>query len=343
MSAYSGIRVTSDHDYRASDTAPDSEAERPWILLESTRRCDRACVYCYASGRSSGENADETADLTEARTEELLDRLSLDAVVHGVTLIGGEPLLVAGLEGIVRRIRTRGVAVGISTNGLALTSSRISSLVRSGVSSFELSFDSPDPSAYRALTGSEIAGRQLVVTELVRAGVSVTVGAMLTRRNAQHVRQLLELCFALGVERVSLNQLALVGRGQQHRSLALSDDELARVLEQAEVCSASLGLGIRVGLPVEPCRLRHEPYPHLEFESCHCGARKWLIEPSGDVRTCELAPRPVGNLLQTRWHELSRLEAVRRFREQRRTPACESCADWQDCRGGCRFRQPPGC
>ncbi len=309
-----------------------TELERPWILLEVTRRCNFQCLYCYATQGGYDE------ELSVGQLERILERVTADVIPRGITLIGGEPLLVEWLGELIRCIHERGIVTSLSTKGASLDEAAIVRLTRAGLNSVELSLDALDPAIYAQLTGSAMPRVQEVITTLVRRGVFVTVGTMLTRPSLPRLEVLLELCFALGVRRVSLNQMAQVGSGLVHCDLGLCTDELVTALERANACATALGLSVAVGLPVEPCRISHERYPSLLFEACGCGDRKWLIEPSGSVRTCELAPSPIGNVLQSPWRDIVASEASERFRTQKRNGHCGECEHWLACRGGCRYR-----
>lgn len=308
----------------------------PHILLEVTRRCNRACVYCYAKGSAAGR------ELTEVRLQEILERLIPDVMPSGITLIGGEPLLNEELTAIARQIQRHRIAVSLSTNALGLNRARIEELVGAGVTAFELSYDSPDPTTYARLTGSRLGSIQRSLTELVRTGVTVTVGAMLTRSNLGQLEELLQICFVLGVRRVSLNQVALIGNAKDNPSILPTDGELATSLEGVNSLASALGLRVGVGLPIEPCRLSQTRFPALEFERCRCGDCKWLIEPSGNVRVCELASNSVGNIFDESWLSIVKSARAECFRNHQTRTVCQGCKDWDTCRGGCRFRLPQG-
>lgn len=316
-------------------TTPITSAEyleRPWLLFEVTRRCNFTCLYCYASQRIYNE------DLSLAALEQILDRLTTQVIPQGITLIGGEPLLVTGIEDLIRCIHERGITTALSTKASLLDTAAIARLKRAGLHSVEVSLDSLEPLVYQRLTGVAMPRVQSTVAALVASGMTVTVGTMLTRLNLERLEELLELCFALGVTRVSLNQMAKVGSGLRYGPIGLSDDELALALECANASATRLGLRVGVGLPVEPCRISHERFPSLDFEACHCGEHKWLVEPSGNVRTCELAPAPIGNLLRSSWRELWESETATQFRQHKHEGRCAGCKYWSKCRGGCCFR-----
>lgn len=306
-------------------------------LFELTRACNRTCAYCYNADR----RPPAAEHLESPHLESLLDRLFAWREPERVTVIGGEPLMVDHLEDVVSHFCRRGVAVAVSTNGLLLSEARLDSLLDAGVGGFEVSLDSLDPAVHRALTGAGGVERvREVVARLVRSGVPVTVGSMLTRANAGSVGELLDFCFALSVRRVVLAQLAPVGFGRDRVDLALSTPELEEVLSCADERSARFGLHVGIGLPVEPCRIDLGRFPNLWFEACRCGRDKWLLEPSGDVRVCELSAECAGNLMEVPMSEIESSVSVRRFRTAVREPACAGCADWEVCGGGCRFLEP---
>jgi len=303
-----------------------------WLLFEITRGCNRSCVYCYNPDRQ-GPRA---PDLSASRFESLLDRLFDNGPPRGVTIIGGEPLLVPQLDDVIRGFARRGLKVGLSTNGLLLDRARIEALLKAGVGGFEVSLDSSNPATHGVLTGAGgIEQVREALAALALAEVPVSVGAVLTRPALAGLDDLLRLCFALSVGRIVLAQFAPVGQARA-AELCPSPKELATALELANQRSADLGMQVCIGLPVEPCRLDRDRFAHLVFEACRCGIDKWVLEPNGNVRTCELAETSVGNLFETPFGELVSSETVEQFRRNHRTE-CTTCPDWDVCGGGCRF------
>ncbi|MBW2527791.1 MAG: radical SAM protein [Deltaproteobacteria bacterium] len=308
----------------------------PVVLFEITRQCDRSCPYCYNPDRQ----APRAEDLASPRLDRLLDRLGACGVEE-ITLIGGEPLTVPQLSTVVSQMARRGLRVGLSTNGLALDGDRIEELVSAGVQAFEVSLDSPDARVHGLTTGAPGVDRvRRALLELVQLPVLVTVGAMLTRHTVDQVDELLSFCFAIGVDRLVLTQLAAVGQARDRwAELSVSDEELAAVCALADARAAELDFAVAIGLPVEPCRLDRAPYPNLQFEACRCGDAKWVVEPNGDVRTCELAEAVVGNLLERSFDHLRRSEPVAGLARETFSDDCDRCEHWPICRGGCRFRR----
>ncbi len=101
------------------------------------RRCNLSCAYC-------NEFDDHSPPVPAT---EMLRRVDLLAGL-GTTLItisGGEPLLHAELETIIRHIRRHGIFASLISNGYLLTSDRIRELNAAGLDHLEISIDNVQP------------------------------------------------------------------------------------------------------------------------------------------------------------------------------------------------------
>jgi len=101
------------------------------------RRCNLACEYC-----------NEYDDFSKpVPTETMLRRVDKLAELGTsvITISGGEPLLHPELDGIIRRIRRRGMIAGLITNGYLLVPERIQRLNRAGLEWLQISIDNVNP------------------------------------------------------------------------------------------------------------------------------------------------------------------------------------------------------
>jgi len=101
------------------------------------RRCNLACEYCNEYDAFSKPVPTETMF---ARVDKLG---ALGTSV--ITISGGEPLLHPELDGIIRRIRKRGMIAGLITNGYLLVAERIQRLNRAGLEWLQISIDNVTP------------------------------------------------------------------------------------------------------------------------------------------------------------------------------------------------------
>src|SRR5437588_5942494 len=105
--------------------------------LIPVRRCNLACKYC-----------NEFDDFSKpVPTEVMFHRVDKLAGLGTsvITISGGEPLLHPELDGIISRIRKRGMIAGLITNGYLLTAERIQRLNRAGLEWLQISIDNVTP------------------------------------------------------------------------------------------------------------------------------------------------------------------------------------------------------
>jgi len=123
------------------------------VRVSLTDRCNFDCVYCHNEGLGDVRGPMEPTD--DALTaDEVVDFLEIAAEfdVDAVKFTGGEPLLRADLEEIVRRTPDS-MAVSLTTNGTMLPD-RADDLVDAGVERVNVSQDAIDPDAFAEVTNS---------------------------------------------------------------------------------------------------------------------------------------------------------------------------------------------
>lgn len=109
------------------------------------RRCNLSCTYC-----NEFDDFSKPVDLDVMLTR--VDHLArLGTTI--VTISGGEPLLHPELDGILRRVRLRGILAGMITNGYLLTAERIHRLNAAGLDHMQISIDNvmPDEASKKSL------------------------------------------------------------------------------------------------------------------------------------------------------------------------------------------------
>ncbi|MGH9466572.1 MAG: radical SAM protein [Terriglobales bacterium] len=107
------------------------------VHMVPMRRCNLACGYC-----NEYDDHSPPVPLEEMlRRVDHLGRLGTSLV----TISGGEPLLHPDLDGIIARIRERGMLAGCITNGYLLVKERIERLNRAGLDYLQISIDNVQP------------------------------------------------------------------------------------------------------------------------------------------------------------------------------------------------------
>ncbi len=306
------------------------------LLFEVTNGCSASCEYCYARNR---DVTNAPPEMLETIARDIAAEVSIDSI----TLIGGEPLEHPQLVDIAKRLIALGLPLAITTSALLLDDSAMDALMDAGVRTFEVSLDSTNPEVFRTLgRGDDVLLVMHRIAKLVATGASVTVSVVLSRLNHEHLQDLVEFCVAVGVTGMSvLRVLRPGGEGITDSGLAISNDDLPKALLRLDQLSERFGLPIVCSTPIEPCRFPTKKLAHLIFPPCSCGETKWLVDPKGNLRVCELSGRTLGNLCEQPFSELRKLPAVGDFRGQNRHDHCTSCKHLSRCGGGCRFVEEP--
>lgn len=108
--------------------------------------CNSRCVYCDAWKNNNKGHA------TAAEWLDVVSQLSNIGITE-LVFSGGEPLMSADLERIIKAADDDGIFTQVITNGLLLSNDRMRSLLESGVKGVIVSVDSLEASDYTATRG----------------------------------------------------------------------------------------------------------------------------------------------------------------------------------------------
>ncbi len=309
----------------------------PYFVYEITSRCTNDCIYCYNVWKDNGNNSEEELSLLEIK--KLFCKLSEEITPAGVTLTGGEPLLHPDILEVASFLAYKNIRVGIATNGILLDEEMTRKLTDSGVSYFEVSLDSIDQKKYSYLTHNhKLKNVKNAILNIKKHDAELTVSFTLTKLNLDDLEETIDYCFAFSADSIALNRFVPGGSGLKNLSqLQLKTEDLKRALSIADKKSKEYNLPINVTIPIESCIIDHKQYPHLNFGVCACAKNKWVIDFSGNLRTCEQNSEVLGSLFDNGFLELAQSKAVKLFRQNNFKNDCNKCEQFSHCGGGCRF------
>jgi radical SAM protein with 4Fe4S-binding SPASM domain len=266
---------------------PDEVSLPTALQVEVTGACNLSCQMCLVSYRP---RLGRSAHLSLSSLRSLLDDLPS---LREVTLQGlGEPLLVRDLEAMVREASSRGIRVGLNTNGTLLTAAKSRALIAAGLDWLHVSVDGACQETFAAIrVGGHLDTvlnhlRQLL---LVRAELGVDrprvqMNTVVMRRNASELDALVDLAADVGVDRLWIQGLshdfadvdgdetfvAIRGWTAQQQ---LEDEQLDALLADAARRARDLGLDLR--LPdapnTRPPRAAGEPGCDWPWRSAYVG------------------------------------------------------------------------
>ncbi len=328
----------------------------PVVVWNVCSHCNMHCPHCYAAAGARPSRQ----DLSERQCLDLLERLA-EGGVQVVIFSGGEPLLRADLIRLIGRATELGLSAHLSTNGLFLDPDRVAMLRDAGLGYVGVSIDGREElnDSYRGIAG----GFQQAVDGLrnaEQAGLRTGLRMTITRRNADHLEDLVQLAASLRLDRFYVSHLVPTGRARSMTVDALSGEQtravLLRLFALAEDCvSQGSRLSVATGandsdgvLLLYWIGARYGASAAEKVEQLLCARRGnsagegvLCIDPQGKVH-----PDPfwrsvvVGNLCQQSVRDVLEhplLQSLRR-RETLLEGRCGGC-DWKGlCRGSHRGR-----
>lgn len=307
------------------------------LAVELTSHCNQRCSYCYNAWRE--DNGRQVGALGSDELCDLLDRALREVEFDHVTLTGGEPFVRPDIWRVLDLCRDHGVGVQMISNGGLVTEAIAARLAPYRIRCIQITLDGPDAGMHHEHVGGDdhwdatLAG----IRALVAHGVCVVGCIVVTRRNAAHVGEILDLFRSLGVTIVALSRFSPAGyAGQFAPTLLPSRRDLVVALDQAELRGAEYGMELQVTMPVPPCVIEHADYPHVRFGACPIGTemQEFALGPRGELRSCTLHEAPLGDARQQSMAQLVSVPELAAYRDV--TPEfCAPCLHRRSCLGGC--------
>lgn len=304
--------------------------------------CNLSCRHCYSN---SGPGQKRLGDATTPGWEDVIEQL-VGVGCRVVSFTGGEPLLCPDrLLQLAAYAKSRGIQVGLSTNGTLMTPRIAGKLAEIGAT-VSVDIDGMEQ-RHDYFRGEGVFRRAKgAIKKLVDAGVPTFVLTTMMRSNFEDLDEIFGLADHLGVRQCTLNELKPYGRGLGlYESEKLRASELIQVydmiLKRLELnefpvwflCQGPLYAYVRRRCPSLSSVVATMPSAH-----CKAGRNKLFVSPNGEVKICAFLPASVGNLcsqsLEQLWHEN---QLIKKLQERDFEGACGRCSDKYVC-GGCRSR-----
>ncbi|ELZ83058.1 molybdenum cofactor biosynthesis protein A [Haloferax elongans ATCC BAA-1513] len=173
--------------------ADDFGREVTGVRVSLTDRCNFDCVYCHNEGLGDTRGPMDPSD-SEMSADDVVRFLEVveEYGVEKVKFTGGEPMLRADLEEILRRTPDS-METSLTTNGTFL-SGRAEDLVDAGLSRVNVSQDALDPEAFAEITKSGAYDKVMDgVKSAVDAGLTpVKLNMVVFTHTAGYVEEMVE-------------------------------------------------------------------------------------------------------------------------------------------------------
>jgi MoaA/NifB/PqqE/SkfB family radical SAM enzyme len=212
--------------------------------------CNNRCIFCAQENIRQREET-LTGDGLRAAIDD-----AVDAGATAVDLVGGEPTLLDGLEGLIRHACSTGVeSVLLQTNGRRLSYRAYArQLVESGLDAAEISIHGPREKIHDYHTrvpgsfGQTLRG----IANARAAGLKVGTTMVVTRSNFRHLDEQVELMSKMGVDAVHFAVARSFGAAlERFRRVVPRWSAMVPALKRAADRARRLGIPLLInGLPI---------------------------------------------------------------------------------------------
>lgn len=263
------------------------------ISIEILQRCPNRCIYC-----SSHSNPQATHLIPFKIIKNIID----DAKCLGcktVCLSGGEPFLHPQILDIISYIAKKRLTCYVYTSGIYMKDDVYSSLpneyieaIRGMVDKVIFNVEADSSALYDQIMGTDVGGFDMMkksVSDCLSSGLVVETHVVPMQVNFKHLKSIFEMCYQLGVSKVSILRLVMQGRALENLSLVkLSGEDSREVTKLIKALNESYKGKVRIGLPYSDsnCRIY-----------CKAASDKINVRYDGNVYPCEVFKDDILNSL----------------------------------------------
>jgi radical SAM protein with 4Fe4S-binding SPASM domain len=320
-----------------SPTTPKSEKYVPLLVSWNlTRKCNLKCPHCYINATTQ----ELKNELTTEQSKSLIDQIC-EVSTPLLILSGGEPLLRPDVYELVRYGASKGLKMGLGSNGSLIGATAARRLKEAGIETVSISLDSHIPEQHDEFRGVPGSWEKAVgaIKALQENGVLVQVNTTLTQQNYDQIDDIMSLAENIGVENFHLFFLVPTGRGVKMADISPAKYESMIKTTFAKV--AKHKLNVRPSCAPQFMRIAKDMGLNMSrwIRGCLAGLYYCRVYPNGDVTPCPYLPIKLGNIREKSfkeiWFNSDMFKTLRNFDALK--GKCGVCEHRAVC-GGCRAR-----
>ena len=323
--------------------------ELKWLAFEITPRCNLNCIHCRTNASMNLKDILSYSDITNT-----IDEIA-EEFKPVVVLTGGEPLLRKDVFDIADFIKSRGMRVGLATNG-TLVDTDIAKRIKEHIDVVSLSIDGSTSSIHDNFRGVKNAfNATLQAAEIFKSmDINFIVNSSFTKRNQHDIENTYKLAKKIGASAWYMFMIVPTGRGKNIHSELISKEDYQKILrwhfymelEEKDIFVRPTCAPEYYAVCDMESKKNNIDYKrrNLKFSTggakgCIAGQKIAFIGYDGAVKPCSYFLRNAGNILNEGflniWHNSKIFKDLRDFNNYNKK--CATCRYINVC-GGCRAR-----
>ncbi len=323
--------------------------ELKWLAFEITPRCNLNCVHCRTS---ASMNLQEK--LTYKNIINVIDEIATE-FKPVIVLTGGEPLLRDDLFDIASYIKSKGMRVGLATNGTLVNGDNVKT-IKEHFDVASLSIDGSSATVHDNFRGVHGAFDSTLKAAALfkKEGLNFIINSSFTKRNQHDIKDTYKLAKKIGASAWYMFMIIPTGRGEEIFNELISKEDYKEILKW----HFYLELREKEMFVRPTCAPEYYALCDMEAKSkkmdfkrrslkfstggtkgCIAGQKIAFIGYDGEVKPCSYFLRSAGNILKNGfldiWYNSKIFNDMRDFKNYNKK--CATCRYINVC-GGCRAR-----
>jgi len=186
------------------------------LVWELTSDCNLRCKHCYY--HDYNEKFVSNDDLSSEKIMEIIDEVAEMNVIH-ITLSGGEPLLAKNIFEIIKKIKSKNIAIKFSTNGTLVTqdiAKKLSQLLNPKMDDVQISLDGACKETHDITRGKGSFEKTMQgIENLITNGIHPLINFTTTTHNVSELADLYTLTKSFGAKMLSVGKIMSCGSSQE--------------------------------------------------------------------------------------------------------------------------------
>jgi MoaA/NifB/PqqE/SkfB family radical SAM enzyme len=295
-----------------------------WATFDVTWNCNCRCAYC-------GYWKDRHTDLSTDRVKAVIDNLKRLGLAY-LGLSGGEPLLRQDIVELVSYARSRGLYVGLNTNGTVNPDGKIRGLMEAGLDTLCFSIDGCRPETHERFRDNCPFGR---VVEGIRAAVRtrreggyatrISTNTVVHRGNVHELVEMSRFSRSLGADRSNFQPVltgALEGDVLSELRFREEDVEMLEGVRAELRRLAHSNIGNYLDLVIDYCAGGSK----VRDLTCYAGRAFAYVDPAGNLFPCSVMKDKLANLAEPGAGRRLDAGAVRETLRKAAAQKCPGCS-----------------